>query len=126
MRTGIGQRPLVLLLIIAIFTLSACGPSEPKDSRSASLQEAGSNSGAQPKLIYKQSCAGCHAADLGGNIGPSLQGIGSTLSEEEIFEAISSGRQGMPPFEKRLQAEEIQSLAAWLAAPAGSAEGESP
>ncbi|GAA0133668.1 hypothetical protein YSY43_05080 [Paenibacillus sp. YSY-4.3] len=113
MRTEKG--PLQLLVMAFVFlALTACGQSASTDSGSASSPSE-STADAKAKLIYKQSCVSCHAVDLSGKVGPSLQEIGFKLSEEEIFEAISSGRQGMPPFEKRLKAEEIQALATWLA-----------
>ncbi|GIP57003.1 cytochrome c [Paenibacillus sp. FSL W8-0186] len=121
MRTG--KRPLLLLVMaFVLLAVTACGQSASTDSGSAS-SPAGNKADAKPTLIYKQSCASCHAVDLSGKVGPSLQEIGSKLSEEEIFEAISSGRPGMPPFEKRLKTEEIHALAAWLANHTASDEG---
>lgn len=121
MRTG--KAPLLLLVMaFVLLSVTACGQSASTDSGSAS-SPAGNKAGAKLTLIYKQSCASCHAVDLSGKVGPSLQEIGSKLSEEEIYEAISSGRPGMPPFEKRLKTEEIQALAAWLANHTASDEG---
>lgn len=115
MRAGAQQLQL-LLLVFTLFALTACGQSASTDKNSASTAEAGSANDAKGKLIYKQNCVGCHAADLSGRVGPNLQTIGSSLTESEIYDAISSGREGMPPFDKRLKTEDIDALAAWLAA----------
>ncbi|AZK48120.1 c-type cytochrome [Paenibacillus lentus] len=114
MRTEARQLQL-LLLVICLFAITACGQSATTDNSAASF-EGGSANEAKAKLVYKQNCVGCHAADLSGRVGPNLQSIGSTLTKAEIYEAISSGREGMPPYDKRLEAEDIDALAAWLAA----------
>lgn len=49
-----------------------------------------------PEIRYKQACAACHAQDLSGFVGPSLQQVGSRLSEEEIYDIIVNGRGEMP------------------------------
>jgi cytochrome c551 len=67
-------------------------------------------------VLFKQSCTSCHGVDLGGNIGPNLQKIGGELTKEEITTQITDGGSQMPPFAKRLKANEIETLAAWLAA----------
>ncbi|OPA81464.1 menaquinol-cytochrome C reductase [Paenibacillus selenitireducens] len=69
-------------------------------------------------------CLGCHGTDLKGQSGPSLRGIGDTLSEEQIMDVIKNGKQGakgnMPPMydsakTQGLSDEQINGIAAWLA-----------
>ncbi|MNJ36788.1 Cytochrome c-551 precursor [compost metagenome] len=120
MRAGVRR---LQLLVLTLFVLTACGQSVSTSKNSTPSTEAGSANDAKAKIIYKQNCIGCHAADLSGRVGPSLQTIGATLTEAEIYDAISSGREGMPPYDKRLKAEDIDALVAWLAAHTGAAEG---
>lgn len=85
--------------------------------------ETGSDAGdgavaADAEAIYQKSCIGCHAADLSGNLGPNsdISAVGSRLSQDQIHEVISNGRGGMPAFKSQLSTDEIDALAAWLAA----------
>lgn len=119
--TGTGTRSLqLLLLVFALFALTACGQSgSAKDTGPPSSGEAKSPNESKAALIYKQNCASCHAADLSGRVGPNLQNIGAMLTEAEIKEAVSAGREGMPAFGKRLKAEEIDALAVWLGSQTG-------
>ncbi|MGG1660021.1 c-type cytochrome [Brevibacillus sp. NRS-1366] len=64
--------------------------------------------------LYKKQCLSCHAADLGGLVGPSLQQVGTRLTEEQIMEKIRDGAKGMPSFEKLLSPEDLEALAQWL------------
>lgn len=67
--------------------------------------------------VYQSQCFGCHAADLSGDYGPALLGIGNTHSVEELNDIITLGAGGgaMPAFESQLSSEEIDQLAIWLA-----------
>jgi Cytochrome b subunit of the bc complex len=67
--------------------------------------------------IAQANCVACHATDLSGGAGPALIGVGNRLSKEEIAEVILKGRNNgaMPAYEGVLSAEEIDSLATWLA-----------
>lgn len=125
----------VLALAVA---LAGCGGADDNGNGGGSADpapnagtEAGTNNGdtgadsgngdavaADAEAIYAQSCVGCHAADLTGNLGPNsdISAVGSRLSEEEIRNVISNGRGGMPAFQNQLSAEEIDALSAWLAA----------
>ncbi|GBG12007.1 menaquinol-cytochrome c reductase [Paenibacillus agaridevorans] len=64
--------------------------------------------------IIQAQCIGCHAADLNGGAGPALLGIGNRLSQEEIADTITNGRNQMPAYDGQLSTEEIDSIAAWL------------
>lgn len=67
-----------------------------------------------PMPVYKRNCMSCHGGGLQGSSGPNLQQIGSSLTKEQLAETIRDGRGRMPSFGKRLSAEEIDKLAAWL------------
>lgn len=97
-------------LIVGI--ISGCGAT-PQDT------QLGKGTAIEEKLdgesIFKQNCISCHGADLQGRVGPNLQKIGSTLTEEQIAEIVQKGKGGMPGFSKHLDQEQIDALAAWLA-----------
>ncbi|HIW35240.1 MAG TPA: c-type cytochrome [Candidatus Paenibacillus intestinavium] len=68
--------------------------------------------------VYESACLACHAADLNGDFGPSLIGIGNSKSVEEIHDIIANGTEGgMPAFKEMgtLSDDEIDQLAIWLA-----------
>lgn len=46
--------------------------------------------------LYQQSCAACHANDLGGGAGPDLIQVGEDYSLEEIEDIIIYGKGEMP------------------------------
>lgn len=98
------------LTIVAIAgTLAGCGAG----SSNSNEQQSGEEISAE--AIYKQRCVSCHAIDLQGRAGPNLQKVGAALTQEEIASIISDGKGGMPSFEKRLNEEQIEALAVWLA-----------
>lgn len=71
--------------------------------------------------IFRQSCAGCHTlADAGatGSVGPNLDD--SRLDEAGIAAMVRSGGGGMPSFGGTLQPEQIDEVAAYVAAAKGS------
>lgn len=71
--------------------------------------------------IFRQSCAGCHTlADAGatGSVGPNLDD--SRLDEAAIAAMVRSGGGGMPSFGGTLQPEQIDEVAAYVAAAKGS------
>ncbi|MCD5325895.1 MULTISPECIES: cytochrome c551 [Pontibacillus] len=68
---------------------------------------------AAAEKIYKQTCAGCHANDLSGQVGPSLQTIGSKYDKGKIVDIIKNGQGGMPA--QNLSDEEADTVASWLA-----------
>ena len=65
--------------------------------------------------LYKSNCVSCHGTDLKGRLGPNLQKVGSDLAKEQITTKITKGGGGMPPFERSLDADQIETLAKWLA-----------
>ncbi len=67
--------------------------------------------------LYKITCSGCHADDLRGRYGPDI-GSGSNahlvLTNEQLIGVISVGPGAMPGFERKLDADQIESLVAYL------------
>jgi len=98
----------LVVLIILILTLTACGNPPPRESNSTDSEQS------EVMTLYKQKCLSCHAADLSGRIGPSLETVGERLSKEELITIITMGVRGMPSFKRVLSAEEIDTLAVWL------------
>jgi menaquinol-cytochrome c reductase cytochrome b/c subunit len=62
--------------------------------------------------IFSQSCATCHGAELKGQVGPSLLGVGNKLKPEQIEEIITKGRGAMPP--GIVQGDDTKKVAEWL------------
>lgn len=66
--------------------------------------------------IYKAKCAACHGASgagdtpMGKKLGVKDLGAPSAqkLTDDEMFDRISKGKDKMPPFEKRLTPEKIR------------------
>ncbi|TDL53824.1 cytochrome c [Paenibacillus dendritiformis] len=100
------------LLIVAIaLALAACSEGTDRQGREAGAAAPGE---ATAMTIYKKQCLSCHAADLSGRVGPSLQEIGSKMSEQQLIDTIQDGTKGMPAFKKVLRADEIETLGQWL------------
>lgn len=99
----------------------------PADDTDAGEDEgdAGSSSGgaadSEGKAIFTQSCAGCHTlADAGasGSVGPNLDDARPTA--EAVAAKVRGGGGGMPSFDGTLAPEQIEAVAAYVAASAGS------
>lgn len=100
-----------LLVAVMALALAACSggtDSQAKEPGAAAPAEANAMG------LYKKQCLSCHAADLSGRVGPSLQEIGSKMSEQQLIDTIQDGTKGMPAFKKVLRADEIETLAQWL------------
>jgi quinoprotein glucose dehydrogenase len=64
--------------------------------------------------VYDAACARCHGADKGGrDRAPSLVGLGTRLSADEVYRVLNSGRGFMPSF-ARLSDDEKYTVAAYL------------
>jgi menaquinol-cytochrome c reductase cytochrome b/c subunit len=65
--------------------------------------------------IYKNTCAGCHAADLKGQVGPFLIGVGNKYDAAKLTELITAGfPPNMPPGGGLSKPEDIKAVAEWL------------
>ena len=75
---------------------------------------------AAPAALYQEHCAACHGAQRVGGMGPALLPESlERLRRPEALEVIRSGRAAtqMPAFADKLQAADVQALAAWIYTP---------
>jgi mono/diheme cytochrome c family protein len=94
-----------------------------KDKSAAAQQQPSGTAGshAEGKAIFTQSCASCHTlADAGasGSVGPNLDA--TKLDQAAIAAQIKKGGGGMPSFGGTLAAKQIDAVAVYVAAAAGS------
>ncbi|OXM16620.1 menaquinol-cytochrome c reductase cytochrome b/c subunit [Paenibacillus herberti] len=98
---------------------AAAGKEPPSATKPAEAVELVDADNAEVKSIMeKAGCLTCHATDLKGQAGaniPALRGVGDLLTKEELAEIITNGKDKMPAFGTDLSAEEIGTLADWLA-----------
>ncbi|WII35250.1 c-type cytochrome [Paenibacillus thiaminolyticus] len=100
-----------LLIVAMALALAACSGGTDRQGSQAGAAASGE---ADAMTLYKKQCLSCHAADLSGRVGPSLQEIGSKMSEQQLIDTIQDGAKGMPAFKKVIRADEIETLAQWL------------
>jgi len=68
----------------------------------------------KPEDIYKQTCIGCHGDQYQGVVGPTLKGVGSKYSKEELMTFVTKGKgTGMPA--GLVKEEQAAAMADWLA-----------
>jgi quinoprotein glucose dehydrogenase len=105
---------------LSMYRLTAPRAGGPGGRAGAAGRGAGGRGAAvnqQGRTSYEQRCQSCHGPDLAGNgVLPSLVGVTSRLTQDQIRELIAGGRQGMPPFADLPQAE-VTALIAFLANP---------
>ncbi|WP_138754192.1 c-type cytochrome [Paenibacillus sinopodophylli] len=104
----------VISVIIGAILVTACGNTTTTDRTQNDRNEGQSVQSSEAEIIYKKKCMSCHGTDLQGRRGPSLQNIGSRLTENEILEIVTNGRKGMPRFENNIPAEDIQLVSKWM------------
>lgn len=68
--------------------------------------------------IYIETCAGCHAADLSGGVGPALgpDSNAAAQSDEYLVRTITEGRGRMPSFRQTLSRQQIERVVDYLRA----------
>lgn len=97
----------MLLLLVSFVVLVAVGcssqetPATPADPQLAAGQ-----------VIYNSNCANCHGASGGGGVGPKLAG---RVTEKypniaDQIALIANGKNGMPGFGKKLNAEQLEQV----------------
>lgn len=93
--------------------LAACGGDEAEPEMESST-DTESTAEVDAEAVANQKCISCHGTNLEGQGNfPSLNDVGSRLSEEEILTVILEGRGAMPP--KIIEGAEAEAVAAWLA-----------
>jgi mono/diheme cytochrome c family protein len=91
---------------VASAALAGCGSSTPLPS--------GANP-ADGKVIFTESCGGCHtlaAAGTNGGTGPELTNIGLTWGE--VAKQVQNGGGGMPSFQGDLTAQQITAVSKFV------------
>ena len=99
----------------ALLVAAVCLPYRPAHAQSES------------ERLYKAKCVSCHGADGSGNtpMGKKLgvhdfrSGEVQKLTDAELTEIISKGKNKMPGYEKSLKADEIKGLVAHIRSFAG-------
>lgn len=100
------------VVLTVLLLLSACGQKVDNTVLRSSITTPADG---EAVTLYKKQCMSCHAIDLSGRVGPSLQEIGSRLTDEQLIIIIQEGVKGMPANKNRLEQVEIKALAKWLA-----------
>jgi len=85
--------PFTLLLVVAgaTFALAQWHPFSPSAPAVAAAPQGDAGRGAS---VYAATCAGCHAADASGRVGPALRGSG--LTADDVEAVVTTGRGTMP------------------------------
>jgi cytochrome c551 len=119
------KKLLALFLGIAlVMSLAACGGSSStsKDtSKEKSTNQAtkkittNTATAGDAQKIVNQKCTACHGQDLQGQVGPSLQHIGSKYSKDQILGILKNGKQGGMPAGV-ISGSDADKVATWLAA----------
>lgn len=97
---------MVVGALAASAAVAGCGSSTPLPTG------AGADDG---KLIFIDSCGGCHtleAAGTNGTTGPSLTNIG--LTSGEVSKQVYSGGGGMPSFDGDLTDQQIEAVSKFV------------
>lgn len=97
--------------LIVLLLMSACGLKKEDAVLRSSIVTSEDRDAVD---LYKQLCIACHASDLSGRVGPSLQAVGSKLTGEQLLTVIRDGSKGMPSYRKRLSQEELDVVVQWL------------
>jgi mono/diheme cytochrome c family protein len=115
----------VLLLAACALALAGCGGDDddasgttPTGGGGATATEGGAADGAA--VFASAGCGGCHtleAAGSSGMTGPNLDDL--QPSQDQVAEQVRSGGGGMPSFEDRLSADEIDAVAQYVSESAG-------
>jgi mono/diheme cytochrome c family protein len=67
------------------------------------------------KPVYAANCAGCHAADGTGGVGPDLTTLPAAADEAAVAKQVTNGGAIMPAFAGKLSDQQIQDVAAYVA-----------
>lgn len=94
--------------------LAACGGGDEDNNKDNGNNASGDTSQAEIEKVAQQKCATCHGGNLQGmgNF-PALNDVGSRLSQDEILDIITNGKNKMPG--GLIKGEEAEAMAKWLA-----------
>ncbi len=90
------KNKLLAVMFGAVLVLGACG-GDKADKGNEGTSGGGETASVDAEKIVQTSCVGCHGGNLGGQgNAPSLNDVGSRLSESEIHDVLKNGRGNMP------------------------------
>ena len=102
------KKSMLAIVFGSALVLAACGGGDENSSGSTSTQSKG-------EKVVKTSCATCHGGDLQGmGNTPSLNDVGSRLTEAEILDVIKNGKTGGMP-SGLISGADAEEAAKWLA-----------
>ena len=114
---------VALLALVLGVGVSACGGDDDNGDATATEEtttetdEPDDDTSAAGQTSFPDNCGTCHTlsdAGTSGTVGPSLDG--TTLSEDAIETQVRNGGGAMPAFEGDLSDDEIEDVAAYVAA----------
>lgn len=109
---------LSLLLIIAAYGLAEVAkrnvPKQKIAVAVANPADTGYDKEVHGKAIFTSYCAACHGQDGKLGLAGAKNLTTSTLTDEEIVNIITNGKNAMSPYKKVLNAEEIAAVAAYV------------
>lgn len=95
--------PFILIMVfglVLVFVMSFKGLGDMKEVASEKGEGKGSEktevAASNPEDIYKQTCVACHGDQYQGVVGPTLKGVGSKYSKEQLVEIVTKGKGNMP------------------------------
>lgn len=110
MRVALHAPHATLTALLALFALTACGPSDRANTIAGLTGDAASG---QP--LYATRCANCHGATGGGGLGPNLVAEFNERDEQaEKIDVILEGEDSMPGFADTLSDQEIADIVSYL------------
>lgn len=111
--------PFVIIMVFGIVLMFGLSFKGMGDAKSTAKEKTGTTSTAKtdtaatnPEGIYKSTCIGCHGEQYQGVVGPSLKGIGSKLSVDQIKQIITHGKGNMPP--NLVPEDKADAMAKWV------------
>ena len=111
--------PFVIIMVFGIALMVGLSFKGNSDAKSAAKEKSGSGnaktetvSASKPEDIYKSTCITCHGDQYQGVVGPSLKGIGSKLSKDEIKTIITKGKGNMPT--NLVPQDKAEAMADWV------------
>ena len=109
------KKKLLAAIFGTMLVLGACGGGDDAADDGATAPAETDTASVDAEAVVSQSCISCHGGnlELEGGVGPALNAIGATMSEDEIHDVIINGQGSMPA--KLIEGEEAEAVAKWLA-----------
>jgi len=108
------KKQMMAILFGATLILGACGGEDTTEPEQAPDESGGETTAIDAEQVVQQNCISCHGENLegAGNF-PSLNDVGSRLSQDEIRTVIENGRGAMPA--GIIEGDEADAVAEYLA-----------